>query len=73
MALTDCIYESNHESHHENNGILQNRPLSPVPGDRNDHTDMSLHMEVVSVDSSVGTQETLKSFILTTVSEVVVT
>ena len=38
-----------------------------------DHTDMSLHMEVVSIESSVRTQETLKSLVLTTVSEAVVT
>ena len=38
MALADCIYESNHESQVMKISILQNRPLSPVPGDRNEHT-----------------------------------
>lgn len=38
MALAHGIYESNHESQVMKISILQNRPLSPVPGDRNEHT-----------------------------------
>lgn len=38
MALADYIYESSHESQVMKINILQNRPLSPVPGDRNEYT-----------------------------------